>query len=379
MRILRGDSRDEIHPVTFRAHVEYFIVSYLRTLEKLHPYRSRARPSLHIAAMFAALANDDAYDDDSDDDEITARASLSSSISESDSESTFSAADVDRDLWRWSTEATASAATRASKPTKLLQGEKKRLKALHCADVRARRAQRDGFLASDARMRMESVARTGRALTIVLSSRGFVAAKQGKLIRACARALAVDAREGRRGKRVVVDVDVVHGVSRVPERGEDAYDELERACAPPMTRAEYLMSDERRARRAKAKAGEAREAAAKKKKKSRGRNWNKTNDDSRGGARERGARVEVEFQRARERMDEFEDERTTETPNATARVVSAEFGEFERHTLGYGSKILAKMGFTAPGQGLGASSQGVAEAPTAEARAKRAGLGATPL
>ena len=52
------------------------------------------------------------------------------------------------------------------------------------------------------------------------------------------------------------------------------------------------------------------------------------------------------------------------------------FGAFERHTSGFGGRMLAQMGFT-PGEGLGKEKTGMAEPVEATARAKRLGLGAT--
>jgi len=52
------------------------------------------------------------------------------------------------------------------------------------------------------------------------------------------------------------------------------------------------------------------------------------------------------------------------------------FGNFEAHTTGYGSRIMAKMGFAGKGAGLGKSQQGIATPVEAEKRAKKLGLGA---
>ena len=53
-----------------------------------------------------------------------------------------------------------------------------------------------------------------------------------------------------------------------------------------------------------------------------------------------------------------------------------EFGAFEKHTTGFGSRMLAKMGFQGQGSGVGKSGEGIAEPLTATTRAKRVGLGA---
>ena len=52
-----------------------------------------------------------------------------------------------------------------------------------------------------------------------------------------------------------------------------------------------------------------------------------------------------------------------------------EFGAFEKHTTGFGSRMLAKMGFKGEGSGLG-KTEGIAEPVTASTRGKRVGLGA---
>ena len=54
-----------------------------------------------------------------------------------------------------------------------------------------------------------------------------------------------------------------------------------------------------------------------------------------------------------------------------------EFGAFEKHTTGFGSRMLAKMGFKGKGSGLGSGkAEGIAEPVTAATRGKRVGLGA---
>lgn len=52
------------------------------------------------------------------------------------------------------------------------------------------------------------------------------------------------------------------------------------------------------------------------------------------------------------------------------------FGAFEKHTSGFGSKMLAKMGFQGEGSGVGKGGAGIAVPIEAEMRAKRVGLGA---
>ncbi|GAQ80366.1 hypothetical protein KFL_000520390 [Klebsormidium nitens] len=58
-----------------------------------------------------------------------------------------------------------------------------------------------------------------------------------------------------------------------------------------------------------------------------------------------------------------------------ATVVSEHFGRFEQHTTGFGSRMLARMGFE-PGQGLGRQGEGIAEPVQAEVRPRALGLGA---
>ncbi|KAK9816982.1 hypothetical protein WJX72_007795 [[Myrmecia] bisecta] len=55
---------------------------------------------------------------------------------------------------------------------------------------------------------------------------------------------------------------------------------------------------------------------------------------------------------------------------------SLQFGEFERHTTGFGSRMLAKWGFAGQGSGLGRADQGIAEPLGAVMRPKKLGLGA---
>ncbi|CAL5219874.1 g1794 [Coccomyxa viridis] len=64
---------------------------------------------------------------------------------------------------------------------------------------------------------------------------------------------------------------------------------------------------------------------------------------------------------------------------ATPMVMEASFafGSFEQHTTGFGSRMLAKMGYEGQGSGLGRQQQGRAEPITATMRPKQLGLGAT--
>jgi hypothetical protein len=68
---------------------------------------------------------------------------------------------------------------------------------------------------------------------------------------------------------------------------------------------------------------------------------------------------------------------TPRTTTAGARVgVSGEFGDFEEHTTGIGSKLLAKWGFAGAGSGLGRGGTGISEPLQVKMRAKGLGLGA---
>ncbi|GAB4821153.1 hypothetical protein N2152v2_008199 [Parachlorella kessleri] len=59
-----------------------------------------------------------------------------------------------------------------------------------------------------------------------------------------------------------------------------------------------------------------------------------------------------------------------------AGLVAGDYGYFERHTTGIGSRLLAKWGFGGEGSGLGREGQGRAEPLRASRRAKGLGLGA---
>ena len=64
--------------------------------------------------------------------------------------------------------------------------------------------------------------------------------------------------------------------------------------------------------------------------------------------------------------------------SSAGRTVGAgeAFGAFEKHTSGFGSRMLAKMGFQGEGSGVGKGGTGIAEPVAAVTRAKRVGLGA---
>ena len=67
-----------------------------------------------------------------------------------------------------------------------------------------------------------------------------------------------------------------------------------------------------------------------------------------------------------------------EKQSRSGKVVGSgeKFGAFEKHTSGFGSRMLAKMGFQGEGSGVGKGGTGIKEPITAEMRARRVGLGA---
>ena len=56
--------------------------------------------------------------------------------------------------------------------------------------------------------------------------------------------------------------------------------------------------------------------------------------------------------------------------------VGLQYGQFERHTRGIGSKLMLQMGYLGAGSGLGREKQGIAEPLKAAQRPKKLGLGA---
>ncbi|CEF98642.1 G-patch domain [Ostreococcus tauri] len=86
----------------------------------------------------------------------------------------------------------------------------------------------------------------------------------------------------------------------------------------------------------------------------------------------RGARRAAEHeQREREKL-----ERARTKKKGVVVGAGHEYGAFEKHTTGFGSRMLAKMGFQGQGSGVGREGAGIAEPLTAMTRAKRVGLGA---
>ena len=63
------------------------------------------------------------------------------------------------------------------------------------------------------------------------------------------------------------------------------------------------------------------------------------------------------------------------SPQPTAVATDLRYGKFEQHTTGYGSRMLARWGFSGQGSGLGKDQQGIAEPVTAFVRPKKQGLG----
>jgi hypothetical protein len=65
----------------------------------------------------------------------------------------------------------------------------------------------------------------------------------------------------------------------------------------------------------------------------------------------------------------------TRQPSSSSSSPAADFGKFEAHTKGFGSKMMAQMGFV-PGRGLGPELEGIHEPLSAQQRPKNLGLGA---
>jgi hypothetical protein len=213
---------------------------------------------------------------------------------------------------------------------------------------------------------MERVIREGKQLTIVCSKRACVARGQERVIRALAAALGTSCQETRAGKRAAFIIERGDASKHIPPAVSEEW--LHSLCARPMTRDEYLMSDERKVR-LEERARSARRANKGKKKKDRGRRWNHESDDP-----DNTCDVVVEFTASTNEGATFDVDSANRASSSRAPL-SDSFAAFETHTRGIGSRLLAAMGFTR-GSGLGRDNQGIAEAPRAEARPKRAGLGA---
>lgn len=61
--------------------------------------------------------------------------------------------------------------------------------------------------------------------------------------------------------------------------------------------------------------------------------------------------------------------------SGSARIVDKRLGAFEQHTRGFGSRMMARMGFV-DGSGLGRESQGILNPLVATRRPRARGLGA---
>ena len=100
--------------------------------------------------------------------------------------------------------------------------------------------------------------------------------------------------------------------------------------------------------------------------------------DAAGGEKTPGSGSAFSFRSEPERTKTKRDATTKkrlQTRASAADASGSAFGDFERHTSGFGGRMLARMGFT-PGEGLGKAKTGIAEPVEASARPKRLGLGA---
>ena len=333
--------------------------------------------------MFAVLASSGDDDDDDDDDDSTERLDRSStersasSLEDVSSSASSTSSDDDDDasdaVWLWSTgrddaRGEGGVVGARVRRARLAPGEKRALRRLGVAAKRAARAKRDGFDPRDALRVMESVVdgREGERVVIALSKRGWVAKAQGRVVAKLASALGLRCEPAPRArKRATFIVERVEGKSEIPENGSDEWLEIERVCAAPMTREEYLASEEHGARLERRYARARQERS---RKKDRGRRWKAKDEED--AAHERAKRDgAVDFERVSEDANDDPRRAPPSTP------ASEDFGAFEAHTRGIGGRLLARMGFT-PGSGLGRNNQGIAAAPVAEERPKRAGLGA---
>ena len=77
----------------------------------------------------------------------------------------------------------------------------------------------------------------------------------------------------------------------------------------------------------------------------------------------------------RAQRQQFADAALIPPAQPTAVATGLHYGKFEQHTTGYGSRMLAKWGFSGQGSGLGRQQQGIAEPVAAVLRPKKLGLG----
>jgi hypothetical protein len=66
----------------------------------------------------------------------------------------------------------------------------------------------------------------------------------------------------------------------------------------------------------------------------------------------------------------------SESIEPLVQATAMNYGDFEKHTRGIGSKLMAQMGYLGEGTGLGRDKQGMAEPLQALQRPKKLGLGA---
>ena len=328
-----------------------------------------------------------------------------------------------------------SASLRAKqKRAVLLPGEKRLLKKRHMAETRAARsAARFGFTPQDAREALERMIRSGIP---EWSPPGACGVREAKTIAALARCypgltFESDAnRASGRKRRVRVVVrnagnthrDDQKSSVRTPTRavlGGDpppsstspaaaaaaaAAARAAAIAAPVPTRREYLEDPDRLARvaaatwtpRGRGRGGDRRERIDPGK---RGEGRRVPPASERGRRRDRsdrdvavGRNPAVSFVSAGSRdaedangdanghAGEFESAASSAAAARRARAVADsasldDFGEFERHTTGFGSRMLAGMGFV-PGEGLGRDGRGAATPLEAKERPARRGLGA---
>ena len=327
-----------------------------------------------------------------------------------------------------------SASLRAKqKRAVLLPGEKRLLKKRHMAETRAARsAARFGFTPQDAREALERMIRSGIP---EWSPPGACGVREAKTIAALARcypglAFESDAnRASGRKRRVRVVVrnagntqrDDQHSSVRTPTRavlgGDPSPSSAAAAAAaraaaiaaPVPTRREYLDDPDRLAQvaavtgRGRGRGGDRRERIDPGKRgegrrvppaSERGRRRDRSDRDSDRDSAP-GGRAPVSFVSAGTvdgedanggNAGEFESAESESAAAAAAAVARRarmvadsasldDFGAFERHTSGFGSRMLAGMGFV-PGEGLGRDGRGVAAPLEAKERPARRGLGA---